>query len=66
MCSEQVVRQLHTLAADSRYALDLQNILAAVELCGLGFGRGLELTEDLNTLLSAEWPTDTQKPLHEC
>jgi hypothetical protein len=48
------------LAADSRFskmsALDLQNILSAIELCSLGFSRDPKLAEDLNRILTDEWP----------
>jgi hypothetical protein len=61
MRSEDLVRQLETLAKDGRFravsALDLENILAAIELCELGFGSGAKVTESLNQLLREEWPT---------
>jgi hypothetical protein len=60
MYSEQLLRQLESLAADPRFramsTLDLQNILTAIELCGLGFSRGPKVAEDLNLLLADEWP----------
>ena len=60
MCSEQMLRQLENLATDPRFramsTLDLQNILTAIELCGLGFSRGPKVAEDLNRLLADEWP----------
>ena len=60
MSSEQVLRQLNILAADSRSramsALDLQNILTAIELCSLGFSGGPKLAEGLNHLLTDGWP----------
>jgi hypothetical protein len=43
MCSAQMLRQLENMAADPRFramsVLDQQNILAAIELCGIGFSR---------------------------
>jgi hypothetical protein len=60
MYSEQLLRQLESLAADPRFramsTLDLQNILTAIELCGLGFSRGPKVAEDLDLLLADEWP----------
>ena len=51
MCSEQMLRQLEGMTRDPRFRamskLDLQNILTAIELCGLGFSRGVEVAEDL-------------------
>jgi len=62
MCSEQLLRQLESMARDPRFramsTLDLQNILTAIELCGLGFSRGSEVAEDLNLLLTNEWPAE--------
>ena len=61
MCSEQMLRQLEGMARDPRFRamseLDLQNILTAIELCGVGFLRGPKVAEDLNYLLADEWPT---------
>jgi hypothetical protein len=71
MCSEQMLRQLESMAADPRFRamsrLDLQNILTAIELCGLGFSRGLEVAQDLNLLLTDEWPVEppTQNATHK-
>jgi hypothetical protein len=60
MCSEQLLRHLEDLVVDSRFramsALDLQNILTAIDLCGIGFNRGTKVAEDLNLLLADEWP----------
>ena len=69
MCSEKVLRQLAIMVADSRFsamsALDLQNIITAIELCGLGFSRGPKVAEDLNRLLTDEWPArHTQNRFH--
>jgi hypothetical protein len=60
MCSEQMLRQLEGMARDPRFRAmsmqDLQNILTAIDLCGLGFSRGPKVVEDLNLLLADEWP----------
>jgi len=60
MCSEQMLRQLEGMARDPRFRamseLDLQNILTAIELCGVGFSCGSKVAEDLNLLLTDEWP----------
>jgi hypothetical protein len=56
MGSEDALRKLNILAAESRFsalsALDVQNILTAIELGGLGFGLGSKLTEHLNRLVN--------------
>jgi hypothetical protein len=61
MCSEQMLRHLESLALDPRLRtmtqLDLQNILTAIELCGIGFNHGKMVAQDLNLLLADEWPT---------
>ncbi len=58
--SEDFLRQLDIMAKDPRFshlsALDLQNILAAIELCDLGFGSGERVRESLNRVLCDEWP----------
>jgi hypothetical protein len=60
MCSEQMPRNLESLALDPRLRtvsrLDLQNILTAIDLCGIGFNHGKMVAEDLNLLLAEEWP----------
>jgi len=60
MRSEDLLQQLDILAGDPRFsalsALDLQNLLTAIELCGLGFGSGSQLGEHLDRLLRDEWP----------
>ena len=60
MCSEQMLRHLETMAVDPRFrsmsTLDLQNILTAIDLCGIGFNRGQIVAEDVNLLLADEWP----------
>ncbi len=61
MYSEQLLQQLDYLAKDRRFpelsALDLENILTAIELCGVGFGCGPKVTEGLNQLLRDDWPS---------
>ena len=58
--SEDFLRELDSMAKDPRFSrlsvLDLQNILTAIELCGLGFGAGEQVCEDLNSVLHDEWP----------
>ena len=53
------------LAEDSRFsamsALDLQNILAAIELCSVGFSSGPRVAEALNRILTDEWPESRLK-----
>jgi hypothetical protein len=60
MSSGQVLRQLEGIARDPRFRAmsmqDFQNILTAIDLCGLGFRRGSKVAEDLNLLLTDEWP----------
>ena len=59
---EDFLRQLDTLAKDQRFsklsALDLQNILTAIELCDVGFGSGARVSGRLDQILRDEWPTE--------
>ena len=68
MCSEQMLRQLEGMARDPRFRAmsmqDLQNILTAIDLCGLGFRRGSKVAEDLNLLLTDEWPARRTQNAH--
>jgi hypothetical protein len=70
MSSENFLGQLNTLATDGRFsvvsALDLRNILTAIELCELGFGSGAKVTEGLNQLLRDEWPSSFETSPNEC
>jgi hypothetical protein len=63
MSSGHVLRQLDKLVAESRFsamsALDFVNIFMAIKLCGISFGRGPKLSEELNRLLTDEWPAKT-------
>jgi len=49
--SEDFLRQLEIMAKDPRFshlsALDLQNILTAIELCDLGFGSAQRVCQGL-------------------
>ena len=60
MSSGQVLRQLEGIARNPRFRAmsmqDFQNILTAIDLCGLGFRCGSKVAEDLNLLLTDEWP----------
>ena len=60
MFPEQMLQQLETMTADPRFRAmttrDLQNILTAIELCGLGFNHGSKVAEDLNFLIANDWP----------
>jgi len=66
MSSGQVLKRLDELAKDSRFsamsALDLQNILSAIELCSLSFSRGPRVAEKLNRILKDEWPGGSKAP----
>lgn len=74
MCSDKMLRQLEGMARGPRFRAmsvqDLQNILTAIDLCGVGFSRGLKVAEDLNLLLADEWPArqpkqSIQKLIHQ-
>lgn len=60
MSSGQVLRQVESMVRDPRIRAmsmqDIQNILTAIDVCGLGFSRGAKVAEDLDLLLAAEWP----------
>lgn len=68
MSSGQVLRQLEGMARDRRFRAmsmqDLQDILTAIDLCGVGFLRGPKVAEDLNYLLADEWPTRRPHDAH--
>ena len=63
MSSGKVLRHLDMLVAESHFsamsALDFVNIFTAIKLCGISFGRGPKLSEELNRLLIDEWPAKT-------
>ena len=60
MGSEDFLQQLEIMAKDPRFshlsALDLQDILTAIELCDLGFGSAQKVCQGLNEVLRDEWP----------
>jgi hypothetical protein len=62
MDRENLMRQIIVFAADPLFCalseLDVQKMLTAVDLCGISFGAGSKLAEDLNYLLSDDWPVN--------